>query len=131
MSNYPLGAEDDPRAPYNQVDLPERELEVWASNTLSRAALIKVRDYKVLPPDVERDEEGHVTYYKNIDYSECNLKEQFQHQCYTVKELFNCLQMTIADINAHGLTSQNLQMLNRLSREFEYWTVDEEEVVQA
>lgn len=131
MSNYPLGADEDSRAPWKQCVPPERELEVWVSNTLSRAALIKVNDYKVLPPDAERDEDGHITYYENIDYSECNLKEQFKNQCYTVKELLDCLRMTIADVNAHGLTDQNLQMLNRLSRECEYWEVDEEEVVQA
>ena len=132
MSNYPAGADNDPRAPWRQKELPEVEVEVWASNTLSRAALIRVHDYKELPPDSERDEEGHVTYMRNIDFSDCNFNEAFKHQCYTVKEIFETLRMVVNDINIHGIeNNNNLQLLNRLANEGELWTVDEEEVVRA
>lgn len=131
MNNYPLGADDDPRAPWNQKETPEVEVEVWASNTLSRAALITVKDYKELPPDAETDEEGHTAYTRNIDFSECNLQGQFKNQCYTIKELLEELRMTVNDINSNGLNDVNLNHLNRLAREGEYWTVDEEEVTIA
>ena len=131
MDNYPMGAADDPRAPWNQVDPPEIEVEVWASNSLSRATLIRVNDYKELPPDAEKDEEGHITYSANRDFSECNLSEHFKNQCYSIKEIFDELRMVVDDVNTHGLTDQNLQILNRLAREGEYWSVDEEEVVIA
>lgn len=131
MDNYPMGAADDPRAPWNQVDPPEVEVEVWASNTLSRAAIIMTKDYKELPPDAEKDEEGHITYSPNRDFSDCDLSGQFKNQHYTIKEIFESLRMTVDDVNAHGLTDQNLQVLNRLAKEGEYWNVDEEEVVIA
>ena len=132
MSNYPLGADNDSRAPWNQSESSEIEVEVWASNTLSRAALIKVTDYKELPPDSERDEEGYTTYMRNIDFSNCNFNEAFKHQCYTVKEIFETLRMVVNDINIHGIeNNNNLQLLNRLANEGELWTVDEEEVVRA
>ena len=129
MNNYPTGADDCSRASWNQKETPKMEVEVWASNTLSRAALITVKDYKELPPDAETDEEGHTTYTRNRDFSECDLQGQFKNQCYTIKELLEELRMTVEDINSHGLNDVNLNHLNRLAREGEYWTVDEEEVV--
>ena len=44
---YPPGAEFDPRAPYNQVDLPEKEIEVTISVTLSKTVKVTVDDYDV------------------------------------------------------------------------------------
>lgn len=131
MNNYPLGTKNDPRAPWNQKETPKMEVEVWASNTLSRTALLTVDDYNELPPNAETDEEGHTTYTHNIDFSECNLQGQFNNQCYTIKEILDELRMTVDDINSHGLNDVNLNHLNRLAREGEYWTVDEEEVTIA
>ena len=34
---YPPGAEHDPNAPWNQEELPEREIEVTVSVTLSKS----------------------------------------------------------------------------------------------
>lgn len=42
--DYPLGA-DTKDAPWNQVDNPEREIEVTVSVTLSKTVKIKVSDY--------------------------------------------------------------------------------------
>ena len=39
---YPPGAEHDPNAPWNQEELPEREIEVTVSVTLSKTVKIKV-----------------------------------------------------------------------------------------
>ena len=46
MDNYPIGA-DTPDAPWNQVENPEKEVEVTISITLSKTVKIKVRDYKI------------------------------------------------------------------------------------
>ena len=131
MNNYPLGADNDPRAPWNQSKPSEMEIEVWASNTLSRKAYVLVDDYKVLPPDSERDEDGNITHSHNIDFSECNLKEAYRKQYYTIKEVLAALQEVTESINEHGLNDTNLRRLNRLARENNYWTVDEEEVIKA
>lgn len=45
MDNYPIGA-DTPDAPWNQVENPEREVEVTISITLSKTVKIKVKDYR-------------------------------------------------------------------------------------
>ena len=59
---YPAGAEFDPRAPWNEVELPPKEVEVTVSVTISKTMKVPVRDYTI-------DEEG------NIDFSDCDLKK--------------------------------------------------------
>ena len=59
--NYPIGA-DNPDAPWNEVELPSKDIEVTISVTVSKTMKVPVRDYTF-------DEEG------NIDFSECDLKK--------------------------------------------------------
>ena len=72
---YPAGAEHDPNAPWNQEDIPEREVEVTVSVTLSKTLKIKVSDYTV-------DSEN------NIDYSDCNLREAVEKQIILPQEAY-------------------------------------------
>lgn len=57
---YPPGAEFDSNAPYNQVEIPEKEFTVVCSQSLSKAAVIYTDDY--IPGasgvDYEPDDEG-------------------------------------------------------------------------
>ena len=73
---YPLGAEHDPNAPWNQVDNPEREIEVTVSVTLSKTVKIKVSDYEIT--DSGKDEDGE--HFEDIDYSNCDLKGAVEGQ---------------------------------------------------
>ena len=59
---YPAGAEFDPRAHWNEVELPPKDVEVTISAIVSKTIKVPVRDYII-------DEEG------NIDFSECDLKK--------------------------------------------------------
>ena len=59
---YPAGAEFDPRAPWNEVELPPKEVEVTISAIVSKTMKVPARDYTI-------DEEG------NIDFSDCDLKK--------------------------------------------------------
>ena len=73
--NYPMGA-DTKDAPWNQVDNPEREIEVTVSVTLSKTVKIKVSDYEIT--DFGKDEDGE--YFEDIDYSNCDLKGAVEEQ---------------------------------------------------
>ena len=75
MDNYPIGA-DTPDAPWNQVENPEREVEVTISTTLSKTVKIKVKDYEIV--DSGKDEDGE--YFEDIDYSSCDLKSAVEEQ---------------------------------------------------
>lgn len=72
--DYPLGA-DTKDAPWNEIEVPEEEIEVTVSVTLSKTVKIKVTDYTV---ESGTDEEGE--HFKDIDYSSCNLKKAVEEQ---------------------------------------------------
>lgn len=73
---YPPGAEHDPRAPYNEVEPSEKEIEVTVSITLSKTVKIKVSDYEII--DSGKDEDGE--HFEDIDYSNCDLKKAVKEQ---------------------------------------------------
>lgn len=73
--NYPVGA-DTPDAPWNQVDPPEKEIEVTVSVTLSKTIKVKVSDYEIV--DSGKDEDGE--YFEEVDYSNCDLKGVVENQ---------------------------------------------------
>ena len=64
---YPIGAEFDPKAPYNEEIIPDKEVEVTISVTLSKTVKITVNDYII-------DEEGCP------DFSECDLHKAVKEQ---------------------------------------------------
>ena len=64
---YPIGAEFDPKAPYNEQIIPDKEIEVTISVTLSKTVKITVNDYII-------DEEGCP------DFSECDLHKAVKEQ---------------------------------------------------
>lgn len=82
---YPPGAEYDKSAPYNEVETPEKEVEVTVSITLSKTVKIKVSDY--ITSGVEVDEDGNK--YEDIDYSECDLKKAVEEQIILPNKAYN------------------------------------------
>ena len=62
-SNYPpMSQSDYDRAPWNEVELPPKEVEVTVSITISKTTKVPVMDYII-------DEEGEA------DFSNCDLKK--------------------------------------------------------
>ena len=105
--NYPMGA-DTKDAPWNQVDNPEREIEVTVSVTLSKTVKIKVSDYEIT--DSGKDEDGE--YFEDIDCSNCDLKSAVEEQI-------------ILPQNAHMYVKSNPKVREDLSN----WCVDDLEVI--
>lgn len=112
--NYPTGA-DTKDAPWNQVDNPEREIEVTVSVTLSKTVKIKVSDYTIT--DSGKDEDGD--YFEEVDYSDCDLKEAVEEQIYLPQEA--------------GLLIKDFDIKTRkadaIVEDLSNWSVDEMEVV--
>lgn len=84
--DYPLGT-DNPNAPWNQYENPEREIEVTVSVTLSKTIKIKVSDYDII--DSGRDEDGY--YFEEVDYSNCNLNSAVESQYILPQEAHQCV----------------------------------------
>ena len=104
--NYPIGS-DTPEAPWNQVDNPEREIEVTVSVTLSKTVKIMVSDYEIT--DSGKDEDGE--YFEDIDYSNCDLKGAVEGQI-------------VLPQSAHTYAKSNPKVHEDLSN----WCVDDLEV---
>ena len=105
--NYPMGA-DTKDAPWNQVDNPEREIEVTVSVTLSKTVKIKVSDYEIT--DSGKDEDGE--YFEDIDCSNCDLKSAVEEQI-------------VLPQTAHMYVKSNPKVHEDLSN----WCVDDFEVI--
>ena len=105
--NYPMGA-DTKDAPWNQVDNPEREIEVTVSVTLSKTVKIKVSDYEIT--DSGKDEDGE--YFEDIDCSNCDLKSAVEEQI-------------VLPQTAHMYVKSNPKVREDLSN----WCVDDFEVI--
>lgn len=108
---YPLGAEHDPNAPWNQVDNPEREIEVTVSVTLSKTVKIKVSDYEIT--DSGKDEDGE--YFEDIDYSKCDLKRAVEEQITLPQDAYKYVK---GEFN------------NDQRNDLEGWDVDDFEVIE-
>lgn len=104
--NYPMGA-DTKGALWNQVDNPEREIEVTVSVTLSKTVKIKVSDYEITGSG--KDEDGE--YFEDIDYSNCDLKGAVEEQI-------------VLPQSAHTYVKSNPKVHEDLSN----WCVDDLEI---
>lgn len=115
---YPPGAEHDPNAPWNQVDNPEREIEVTVSVTLSKTVKIKVSDYEI---DSGKDEDGN--YFEEVDYSNCDLKEEVMKQVYLPQEAGEIIQK--------GFDSDEINCVKYLdiAEDLSGWNVDDFEAI--
>lgn len=74
MDNYPPGAANDPRAPYNQKENPEVEVEVTVSVTLSKTVKVLVTDYELIE---DFDEDGP---YVVKDFTDTNFLAAVEEQ---------------------------------------------------
>lgn len=103
--NYPMGA-DTSEAPWNQVDQPEKEIEVLVSITLSKTVKVRVNDYIV------EDDGG----YPNYDFSECNLQEAVEKQIVLPQEAYHYIKT-------------NTREGNNAYKDLVGWNVDEMECI--
>lgn len=110
--NYPAGS-DTSDAPWNQVDLPEKEIEVLVSVTLSKTVKVRVDDYKIA--DCGKDEDGD--YFEDIDYSECDLQGAVKDQIVLPQE-------------AHIYIKSNTKEGSKAHLDLMGWNVDEMEVIK-
>lgn len=109
MDNYPPGAANDPRAPYNQKENPEVEVEVTVSITLSKTVKVLVTDYELIE-DV--DEDGA---YVVKDFTDTNFLAAVEEQVILPQ-----------DASLYVDVGSNIKAANDLSG----WHVDEMECIR-
>ena len=126
---YPPGAEFDPRAPWNEQEVPEKQFDVCISQTLSKSTRVTTNDYV---PEVDQDEDG---YHDYSDTSDTDWKEAYGKDHYTPLQLINLFRRHLSDelnsiINKPNQDLKRKKYLERLISECSDWAEDETEVVE-
>lgn len=127
-SNYPPGAANDPNAPYNQHDIPEKDFEVIICQSLSKVATVTTSDYN---PIKECDEDG---YYCYDDTSETNWSQAYKESCYDCLELINELKDITDTIlanwdNFKDYIAKPWSKIYRINEDCQGWQLDDSEVL--
>ena len=133
LDNYPLGAADNPDAPYNQSDPEPVKVAVCISQSLSRSATIEVTDYTAEKwEEVDVDVDGpYVISGMDYDFSDSDLKGAYEEQEYTIPQLLDYLKAyLIEDIAGCPDNSGRKKELQHILECCKGWDVDETEVVE-
>lgn len=122
LSNYPPGAEKDPSAPYNEVDIPEKEFSVSISQSLSKSTTINTTQY--VP---EYDEEDGNTY-ANTDFTDWN--KAYLDCAYDPIGIIDACKKIAEYLRDNGTFRVGTIHLKTLIDNCEGWIVDETTVVE-
>ena len=136
--NYPCGA-DTPNAPWNEIEIPERDFEVTCSQSLSRTATVTTNNYL---PCVDEGCDDGVGYHEEwADTSDTNWADEYSECGYmTPLELIDLLkeylEKDLRNIqrdmlpNDRSSKATKARMLKGLIEECECWTEDETDFEQ-
>ena len=118
---YPAGAYNDPNAPWNEVEYPERDFDMQVSITLTRSATITTTQY-----DAYVDEEDGHTYVEtdNIDWV-----DEYEDQYWSVPELLDKMRGLLDKWKPEKMCIRDKYLYKRIIDESTGWTQEEMEVL--
>lgn len=133
---YPMGAYNDPSAPYNQSDPESMEFEVTCSQSLSKTTTVITNNY--IPGssgvDYEIDDEGRpyaTAWHDDPDTSDTNWVDEYHdNDHYTPIQLIELLKDYIEKDLIYGDSKYSKQHLEHLLKECDGWTEDETEIFE-
>ena len=123
-------------APFNEVEVPERDFDVTCSQTLSRTVTVTTNNY--VPGasgcDYEPDDEGGyatVSWHDAPDTSDTNWADEYaENEHYTPLQLINLFKRYLEDIRDNsGIASKAPSYIKHLIEECEGWQEDETEFI--
>ena len=118
---YPAGAYDDPNAPYNQHENPERDFDVEVSVTLTRSTAITTTNY-----DMYFDyEDGH-TYVEtdNIDW-----QDEYDEQHMSIPDLLTKMSELLKKWKPAEMTRSERNLYKLILEEVDGWEESETEII--
>ena len=142
---YPAGAENDSHAPYNEVEVPEKEFDILVSQTLSKSTSVFTNNY--IPGasgvDYDSDDEGGcvaIGYQEPDDTSDTDWKKEYRENShYTPLELIakfkDYLEKELdvlkdAEETNDAEVRRKKRDIKHLIEECEGWTDDETEIIE-
>jgi hypothetical protein len=142
--NYPCGA-DTPDAPWNEVEVPEKDFDIICSQSLSKTVVVTTNNY--IPGasgvDYEPDDEGGYcasSWHDDPDTSDTNWADEYHdNDHYTPLELINKFKehlmkqwdtLKYAEEANDTKTKYKKREIQHLIEECEGWIEDETEYVK-
>ena len=123
LGGYPMGAEHNSSAPYNQKDTSVKEFDVVISQTLSKSTTVYTNDYK---EEVDEDEEGKRLV---TNTSDTNWLEAYKENHLTLPNLLKNVREILKD-NLRKSKWDEKKNLKFYIDELSNWVEDEIEVVK-
>lgn len=146
---YPAGAEFDPNAPWNEVEVPERDFDITCSQSLSKTVTVTTNNYIPGASGVDYEPDGEGGYCScgwqdPDDTSNINWSEEYdENGHYTPLELIEKYKETLSkeldNLIEYGKNfpkkkpywwTQRKRTLEHLIEECEGWTNDETEYIE-
>lgn len=125
---YPAGAYSDPSAPYNQVEVPERDFCVTISQSLSKSTIVTTNDYI---PCVEEGCDDGVGYHDEwADTSDTDWKKVYSDCSMTPLDIIKACESLAKQLLEQGVTCVGPYNMESLIEECQDWDEDELEVVE-
>lgn len=126
---YPAGAEHDPNAPYNQVELPEKEFKVTVTISVDKEVTVHTSDYCI-----DEDYDDGIGKCIFIDTSDTNWIEAYQEEHETIEGLLeefkSLLEAKIEECENFPEDKHTLERYKYLKSECEGWITHDLEVVE-
>ena len=130
---YPAGAYDDPNAPYNEAEVPEKEFEITCTQTLSKSVVVVTNNY--IPGasgvDYEPDDEGGCCacgWQDDDDTSDtCWADEYHDNGYHTPIQLLELFKQFLEEQKSHGIAFKSPKFTDDLIEECKDWIEDEVE----
>ena len=131
LSNYPPGAEFDPNAPWNEVEVPEKDFDVTCSQSLSKTVTVCTNNY--IPGasgcDYEPDGEGGystIGWHEDDDTSDTDWAQEYHENDYhTPAQLLELFKDILVRDLENGNPFKSEKYTKQLIEECEGWTEDE------
>ena len=136
LSNYPPGAEFDPNAPWNEVEVPEKDFDVTCSQSLSKTVTVCTNNY--IPGasgcDYEPDGEGGystIGWYEDDDTSDTDWAQEYHENDYhTPAQLLELFKDILVRDLENGNLFRSERYTKHLIEECQGWTEDETDFEQ-
>lgn len=120
---YPPGAEFDPMAPWNQIDVPERDFDITCCQVLSKNVTVTTDNYNMYFDDEDRQ--------NHFDFSDTDWQAAFHENDYhTPEQLILLFKQCLEGNLSHGIVFKSPAFTKQIIKECADWTVDETEFVE-
>jgi hypothetical protein len=120
--NFPMGAAEDPAAPYREETIPELKFDVTISQTLSKTVTVKTDDY--IPVKV-----GNPCVRIHPDTTNTDWRQAYENEHFKIQDLLQELkEYAKSDLAMSGVNTNKGKYLKKLIEACDNWIEDDYEI---